>query len=186
MLRLWLVLALGLLAVPAAAESWRLDPETSVSVDVGWQGGTVEVKFPRIDGTIDFDERRPETARARITVSSRDAATGMGVVDALVRGRDYLDAQQYPEMIFELDRLARTSPQTADVFGRLTLRGHTEPVAFKARVLRYGPAPDAPERFEAGFDIEGVVDRTEFGSTAGLPEVPAALGVRIRLMMSST
>lgn len=184
MLRLAVFLALCLPALAAAA-TWRLDPETRVAVDVGWQGTVVEVRFTRISGTIEFDERRPEAARARITVSTRDVDSGAGVVDALVRSRDYLDAERYPTIVFDLDRLTPTSKETADVLGRITLRGVTRPAAFKARVFRYGPAEDAPERFEAGFDIEGVIDRTEFGSTGGLPEVPPELNIRIRLVMTS-
>ena len=74
-------------------------------------------------------------------------------------------------MTFRLDRLTPTSKQTAEVAGRLTLRGVTRPIAFEARVIRFGPAADDPDRFEAGFDLAGAIDRTAFGSTGGLPEV---------------
>ncbi len=180
-------LAFGLLLLPGLAwgATWRLDPDTRVAVDVPWQGGTVEVRFPTLSGDIDFDAAQPETAKARITVSTTDVETGVGVVNALVRGAGYLDAAAYPEMTFELDRLAQTSRSDADVFGRITLRGVTRPVTFKAKVIRYGPDPEAPDRFDAGFDLTGSIDRTEFGSTGGLPEAGAVLRVRIRLLMSS-
>lgn len=180
-------LALALLSPPSLAlgATWQLEPETSVSVDVAWRGGSVEVRFPNLKGTIEFDERRPETARARISVATADAVTGVGVVDALVRSRDYLDADRYPTIVFELDRLAQTSASTADILGRITLRGVTRPVTFKAKVFRFGPAADAPERFEAGFDLTATIDRTKFGSTGGLPDVSAMLPVGIRLVMTS-
>ncbi len=179
--RCLLLLAVCLPSAVLAAP-WRLEPETRVSVDVTWQGSVIEVRFPRLSGRIDFDEVRPETAKARITAYSADATTGVGVVDALVRGSDYLDTAAHPTIVFDLDRLTRTSSQTADVEGRLTLRGVTRPVRFAARVTRYEEAADG---FVAGFDIEGVVDRTQFGSTGGLPDVPAELGVRIHLAMRS-
>ncbi len=179
-LMLWLLPALGW------AAEWRLDPATRVVVDVTWQGGVVEVRFPQLSGVIAFDEVRPETARARIVVLTRAAETGVGLVDRLVRSRDYLDADQYPEIVFELDRLDRTSPRTAEISGRITLRGVTRPVTFQARVIRFGPAADGAARFEAGFDLDGAIDRTEFGSTGGLPDVAAVLPVRIRLVMTST
>ena len=69
--------------------------------------------------------------------------------------------------------------------GRITLRGVTRPVGFKAEVFRFGPADDDPDSFEAGFNLTGQIDRTEFGSTGGLPEVGAVLPVRIRLLMRS-
>ena len=167
------------------AVPWVLDPGTRVAVDVSWAGGLVEVQFPRLAGTIDFDERQPQNARARITVSARDATTGIPVADALMRSEGYLATERYPEIVFELDRLEQTSRSTADIFGRMTLRGVTRPVTFKATVVRYGPAADDPARFEAGFDLVGSVDRRDFGSTGGIPDVAAELPVRIRLLMTS-
>ena len=180
-------LALVLALLPAAAEAapWRLDPATSIVVDVPWQGSTVAVRFPAPTGTIEFDPDRPETARATVTVSARRATTGVAIVDALVRSADYLGTETWPEMTFRLDRLTPTSKQTAEVAGRLTLRGVTRPVAFDARVIRFGPAAGDPGRFEAGFDLAGSIDRTAFGSTGGLPEVAAVLPIRIRLLMHS-
>jgi len=182
-----LVLALALLVLPglAAAAPWRLDPGTTVAVDVRWRDSTVEVRFPTVTGSIDFDADRPERARATISVATRDATTGVAPVDALVRSPGYLAADRFPTIDFRLDRLTRTSKSTAEIVGRITLRGVTRPIGFFAEVFRYGPAEDDPSRFEAGFNLTGSIDRTAFGSTAGLPEVAAVLPVRIRLLMSS-
>lgn len=173
------------LASPASASPWRLDQASRVTVDVPWRGSEVEVRFSGVEGQVDFDENEPEAARGRISVAAGSAETGVGVVNALVRGEGYLDAVRYPTISFELDRLTRLSSAAARVDGRLTLRGVTRPVTFDARVIRYGPAGDDPDRFEAGFDISGTIDRTAFGSTGGLPDVPAGLDLRIRLLMSS-
>jgi polyisoprenoid-binding protein YceI len=180
-----LALLLALMPTLALAAAWRLDPETRIAVDVAWQGATVELRFPRLRGSIEFDETRPEAARARITVSAADVQTGLAPVDALVRSRAYLDTARHPEITFELDQLEQTSRSTATILGRITLRGVTRPVRFEATVFRYGPAPDDPDRFEAGFDLTGTIDRTEFGSTGGLPDVAAVVPVRIRLVMVS-
>jgi polyisoprenoid-binding protein YceI len=184
MLRLAIFL-FWLLPATAWAVPWVLDTGTRVAVDVSWAGGLVEVRFPRLAGTIDFDERQPQNAQARITVSARNATTGIPVADALMRSEGYLATDRFPEIEFELDRLVQTSRSTADIFGRMTLRGVTRPVAFKATVVRYGPAADDPARFEAGFDLEGSIDRRDFGSTGGIPDVSAELPIRIRLLMTS-
>jgi len=180
-----LALLLALLPAAAVAAPWRLDPETTVSIDVPWEGATVTVRFLAPTGTIEFDPERPEATRATVRVSTLTATTGVGLVDALVRSPDYLGAERWPEIVFMLDRLTPTSKQTADIVGRITLRGVTGPMRFSARVVRYGPAQDDPDRFEAGFDLSGQIDRTEFGSTGGLPEVAPVLPVRIRLLMHS-
>ena len=150
-----LILALVLASGPGWAAPWRLDPATSVSVDVAWEGAPVVVRFPSLSGEVDFDADHPERAEATITVVTGDATTGVAVVDALVRSRDYLAADQYPQITFRLERLVQTSKQTADIHGRITLRGVTRPITFQATVFRYGPAPDDPDRFEAGFALEG-------------------------------
>jgi polyisoprenoid-binding protein YceI len=180
-----LLLVLALLPLPATAAAWKLDPSTSVVTEVVWEGRTVEVRFPTLSGAIDFDRDHPERARASISVAAGDATTGVAVVDSLIRSRDYLAAAQFPTITFRLDKLTQTSKSTAEVAGRMTLRGVTRPVTFHARVFAYGPARDEPGRFEAGFDLSGAVDRTDFGSTGGLPEVAAILPVRIRLLMTS-
>lgn len=182
-----LLLALALLSLPGtlAAATWRLAPETTVAVDVTWQGSRVEVRFPALSGEIVFDERRPETAAARITVLAASAETGLAPVNALARSEGYLAADRFPTITFVLDRLVQTSRSTADIFGRITFRGVTRPIAFRATVFRYGPAAEDPARFEAGFTLEGEIDRTAFGSTGGLPQVAAVLPIRIRLLMVS-
>lgn len=180
-----LLVILALAPLPAAAAPWKLDPATTVTADVGWQGRMFQVRFPSLSGDIDFDERHPERTRASISVAARAATTGVAVVDSLLRSRDYLGADQYPTITFQIDKLVQTSKSTAEVDGRMTLRGVTKPVSFQAKVFAYGPDKDDPDRFEAGFDLSGSVDRTAFGSTGGLPEVAAVMPVHIRLLMTS-
>lgn len=180
-----LILVLALLPAITLAAPWNLDPGTTVTADVAWEGRNVQVRFPSLTGDVDFDEKHPDRTRATISVSSTAATTGVGVVDALVRSPDYLGADQFPTIAFKLDKLTQTSKSTADVAGRITFRGVTEPISFKAQVTRYGPDNDDPSRFEAGFNLTGSIDRTRFGSTGGLPEVGAVLPVRIHLVMSS-
>jgi polyisoprenoid-binding protein YceI len=180
-------LAALLLLLPTLglAAPWRIDPGTKVEVDVAWRGGTVAVSFPDLSGSIDFDADHPERAQAVIVVATTTATTGLAIVDELVRSDGYLQADRYPQMTFRLDRLVQRSRTSADVEGRITLRGVTLPVTYAANVIRYGPAAADPGRFEAGFDLTGSIDRTDFGSTGGIPDVASVLPVRIRLLISS-
>jgi polyisoprenoid-binding protein YceI len=179
--------ALTLVAVLAAgaagAAPWVLLPETEVTVDVPWRGLTVALNFPDVAGNVDFDERRPEATRARITVAATTATTGLVPADRVARSEDFLAAERFPTMSFALDRLVQTSRSTADVHGRITFRGVTRPILFRATVLRYGPGQGG--RFEAGFSLESAIDRTEFGATGAAREIPAVLPIHIRLLMAS-
>lgn len=183
-MRLLLFLLLGLVPALAAAESWRFDPATRVAVDVTWRGAVIELRFPEYSGAIAFDEDTPESAKAHIVVASGAVETGVPPVDAVVKGPDFLGAEAWPEIVFDLDDLVVTSESTAEIGGRLTLRGETRPVSLQATVTQYGPDPQDPARFVAGFDISGVVDRTAFGATGGLPDVEPEIALRIHLAIS--
>ena len=67
----------------------------------------------------------------------------------------------------------------------MTLRGVTRPVALKARVLAFGPTEADPAVMKADFAITGAIDRRDFGSTAGAPELSTVLPLDIRLVMTS-
>ncbi len=184
MLRLlFLIVTLGAGAGHGAA--WSMLPETEVEVDVPWRGLTVVMRFPDVAGTIEFDERRPETAHARIAVATTTVRTGLPPADRLAKSADFLAAEEFPSIGFTLERLEQTSRSTADIFGQIAFRGVTRPIEFKATVFRYGAAEDDPERFEAGFRLEGSIDRTKFGSVGALREVPAVLPIRIDLFIKS-
>lgn len=178
-------LALFLLALPAAAlaDPWKLDPATTVTVMAPWLGGMVPIRFPKLEGAIDFDARAPGKTRGTITADATAATVGVRLVDRLLQGAGYLDGAAYPTITFEIEELRQIDISNASVTGRLTLRGVTRPVTFAAKAFRYGPDPEAPGGFAAGFDITGEVDRTEFGSTGGLPAVSAIVPVAIHLLI---
>lgn len=171
----------------ANAAPWRLNTsESSIQVQVGYLGGKgVTVRFPSFDGPVEFDERRPQNAKATIRVRANKLETGLGFINNMVRSPDYLATKQFPEITFQLDNLKQTSKSTADIAGRITLRGITKKVVFKAVVFRYGPSKSDPNVFEAGFNLTGTIDRRDFGSTAGTPQVAPVLPVKIRLVMTS-
>ncbi len=171
----------------AQAKPWFIDStETRIQVEVGYLGNSsLKIDFPSFAGRIDFDDRHPQNTDALIKVGTRDLQTGIGFMNTLVRSKDYLNTRQYPDITFRLDRLVQTSKSTADIFGQITLLGVTRPVTFKASVFRYGPSERKQGMSEAGFNLTTEIDRTEFGSTAGAPEVATKLPVRIRLLLTS-
>ena len=159
----------------AAAAPWRLDPGPRIAVDVGWQGATVEVRFTRLSRRRSSSTSAGPERRGRASPSRpRRRRPASGVVDALVRSRDYLDAERSPEIVFDLDRLVRTSKETADVVRR---HHHARRDAAGSPSRRGCSATGRPRTRRSasrrGSTSTGEIDRTEFGSTGGLPEVAA-------------
>jgi len=180
-----LLALLLLLPALAAAAPWILDPATSVSAEIDWKDQPIVVRFPGLTGEVDFDAERLEGAHATLTVPAGAATTGNPIVDAMMRSGDFLDAQRHPTITFELDKLAKTSKDTASVTGKVTMRGVTRPVELDARVLAFGPVGGDPKRIKADFAITGTLDRAAFGSTAGGSDVSTMLPLDIRLVMTS-
>ena len=182
MFRAWLLLLL-IGSAPAGAASWELLPDTRIEVLVPWRGLNVRLLFPGYAGIVDFDQAHPESATARIDVRAESMRTGLPPADRMARSEQFLAVDRYPVIRFDLDRLVLTSRSTADIHGRITLRDVTQPILFKARVFRYGPAESDPSRFAAGFLLDGTIDRTAFGADGAPGEIPAMLPVQIRLDM---
>jgi len=186
MLRL-LALMLLPLALPGTgiAAVWTLDPATTVAASIEWQGKPIAVRFPGISGDVDFDADNLATAKATLSVPAGKATTGNPIVDTMMHSGDYLDAGGHPTITFDLEKLTKTSKDTADVAGTVTLRGVTRPVRLKAKVLAFGPTKEDPSVQKADFAISGQIDRRDFGSTAGVPDVSAVLPLDIRLVLTA-
>lgn len=178
-------LAIALINTPLTAHAapWVVDRDASqITFKVGYQNGTqLNVVFPDYDATIDFDPRHPENASALIVVHTASVDSRLGPVDSLIRSADYLNSAAFPTITFDLGGLIKTSPSTADLDGEITVRGMTRPIQLKAMVYKFDPFADAPADRVAAFEITGALDRADFGSTAGAPEIATILPIRILL-----
>lgn len=179
-----IIMALAL-ATPAVAD-WQIDrAATRIQVDVGWLNQTVPVIFDEVAGEVAFDPARPERTRAAIAVSTASAETGIGLVNALVRSGEYLDARRHPTITFSLTDLRVTGPSRARIGGEITMLGVTQPAAFEAQLTKLGPSAERPGVEEAGFFLTGEIDRAAFGNTTGIPQVAQILPVKIQLRLRS-
>ncbi|MEO1549309.1 MAG: YceI family protein [Pseudomonadota bacterium] len=178
-----LALCLSLFALPVMAAPWQLVTDrSSIEVDVGWVRNTVlTIRFPQLSGDVVFDETDLSDASANITVPTAPLDTGLGFLNVLVRSSEFLDVGTHPQITFALTSITQTSKSTADIAGDITLLGVTLPITFAADVFRFSRAGDG--RFEAGFDLEGELDRREFGNSTGYPDIAAELPIRIRLFL---
>ena len=168
-------------ALPAFSAPWTVDDSTRIQVDVSYLGRVVKVVFDEVNGAIDFDPKRPEATRADIRVKTKSAETGLGLVNGLVKSRDYLNARNHPEIRFVLQKLKVTGPSSAKFTGEVTLLGVTKPTTLDAKLTKLGPDKNTPA--EAGFLLTGEIDRAAHGNTTGIPQVSQVLPVRIQLSM---
>ena len=113
------------------------------------------------------------TAEARVRDSLADASlhasiktasfdSGDANRDAHVRGADFFDVEQFPEMTFRATGIEGDG-EDYTVTGDLTIRGVTKPVELEVEFT--GVAVDPFGATRAGFSAEAEISRKEFGLT---------------------
>lgn len=97
---------------------------------------------------------------ATIKTSSFDS--GDANRDAHVRGADFFDVENYPEMTFRATSIEGDG-EDYNLTGDLTIRGITKPVELEVEYT--GVAVDPFGATRAGFSAEAEISRKEFGLT---------------------
>ncbi|MCW6511010.1 YceI family protein [Lichenifustis flavocetrariae] len=126
---LCLATALALVAGPAWAASWTVDPAKSKLGFSGTQTGEpFSGSFKTWTATIDFDPAKPEAAHVLVSVDMASAGTGDQQRDEALPGEDWFDVAHAPKATFEATGF---KPKGGDAFeapGKLTLRGISKDV----------------------------------------------------------
>ena len=160
---------------------WKIDPaHTSVEFAVKhmglatvkgygrtFEGLVVGGSAPRLEGTLDvasittFDEQR----------------------DGHLQTPDFFDAERHPQLRLVSTQVGIEGEQLA-VKAELTIKGVTRPVELRGRLTGTGTDPWGGERL--GLDLEGTLDRSEFGLNfnAPLPGGGFVLADEVRIAFS--
>ncbi len=103
-------------------------------------------------------------------------------LNAHLQSPDFFDAERHPEVSFRSTHVAREGVDGIIVAGELTLKGVTGPVDLRGTIA--GPAVGLGDVERIGLELEGTIDRTEFGLTwnAPLPKGGFAVGDQVRLI----
>ena len=167
---LLLLLPLAPLSPRAAPELYEIDPtHTRVVFLVSHVGFSSMIgRFNKVDGRYQLDEDNPETGWAEVTIETGSVDTGDEPLDAILRSGDFFAAREHPQIRFRGDRIERTGERTAKLWGELTLRGITRPIALDVTFNRKGvhPVLGPLGPMVSGFSARTTIDRQQFGMTA--------------------
>ncbi|MGY8958586.1 MAG: YceI family protein [Alphaproteobacteria bacterium] len=118
--------------------------------------------FTKASGSFAFDEAGNELSDLKVVIKTKSVFTGHKKRDAHLRSADFLNAAEFPEMVFVGKLTEKTGEKTGKVHGELTLLGQTRPVTLD---VRWNKAADHPiyKRWTIGIDATGILKRSEFG-----------------------
>jgi polyisoprenoid-binding protein YceI len=173
-------------AAPAApqppAGQYVMDPtHTSVVFRVSHMGFShYTARFSRVDGKLQFDPQQPAAMRVEANIDPTSLelnAPPPGFLQQLM-GKGWFEAAQFPQITFRSTKVERVGEHAAQVTGDLTLHGVTRPVVLEVTYNGgYPPNNFDPGGARIGFSAHGVLKRSAFGISAGIPAPGSSMGV---------
>lgn len=98
-------------------------------------------EFTGLVGGLVFPPRPGRDGQALLLVHTATLTSESDLMLPLVRGGDFMDVEQFPEILFVGHSAHWQGPAQGHVHGELTLRGVTQPVTFEIEVRRLNGQP---------------------------------------------
>ena len=138
-------------------------------------------RFRRVDAQLHFDPRNLAATRLTATVDAHSIETDYPDpkydFNAELQGEQWLNAAKFPEIAFRTTQVEDLGNYALRVHGELTLRGVTRPIVLDATYNGgYRGHPMDPHA-RVGFSAHGVLRRSDFGISGGIPAVGTNVGV---------
>jgi len=138
-------------------------------------------RFRHVEGRLRFDPHNVTATQLTATVDAHSIETDYPDpgydFNAELQGEPWLNAAKYPEITFRTTQVEDLGNNALRVHGELTLRGVTRPIVLDATYnggyLKHPMDPQA----RVGFSAHGVLRRSDFGITGGIPVAGSNLGV---------
>jgi polyisoprenoid-binding protein YceI len=179
-----------LAASPARAEprSFVLDPEHSgFAIQIAHIGYENLIGlFLQSSGSFRFDEATGQMSDLEVAVKSASFFTGHKERDDHVKGPDFLNARQYPEIAYAGKSMERTGERTAVIHGELTIIGVTKPADVAVTINKlaeypYTPPGKSANPYVMGISARAKFKRSDFGMTYGIDN--GLVGDEVSLIM---
>jgi polyisoprenoid-binding protein YceI len=141
--------------------SYNVDgAHSNVGFEIKHMGiATVRGSFKKFEGTV---EEAGSEIKLSGTVEVASVDTGDAQRDGHLQSPDFFDSAQFPQITF-----TSTGAEAADgkikLNGEITIKGVTKPIELVGEAAENGQDPWGNER--VGFEVEGKVDRRDFGLT---------------------
>lgn len=177
---LFVLAALAVAAMPAAAATYSIDPvHSSVIFKIKHFGASnFYGAFKEVTGTIHYDAENPGASSVELEIAAASVDTRNEQRDNHIKSPDFLNAGEFPKITFKSTGV-EGSADSLQVTGKLTLHGVTKDVTATVEKVGEGKNPRSGANL-IGFETRLTIDRTDFdmGFMAG------PLGEEVDLIIS--
>jgi polyisoprenoid-binding protein YceI len=149
--------------------SWTLDPHhTYVGFSAKHLGvATVRGHFNKVEAEVELDDPEdPTTGRGTVEIDAASVDTGNEQRDGHLRSADFLDVENYPNIVFALKTVTRDGGDYKAT-GDLTIKGITNEVTLDYE--HSGAVLDPFGNKKVGGTLTGIVDRSQWGLKWNVP-----------------
>ncbi|KQS03585.1 polyisoprenoid-binding protein [Sphingomonas sp. Leaf357] len=129
-------------------------------------------------GTLKLDPRNIAGSTLDISVPIASVSTTNVKLDDELRGAQWFDAKQFPDISFVSTRVVRTGARDAAITGNLTFHGVTRPVTLQAHFNGAGVNP-LDKNYTVGFSATTTIRRSDFGVKAYIPLIGDTTQLRV-------
>jgi polyisoprenoid-binding protein YceI len=123
--------------------------------------------FGQFEASMDSNLTDFSDAKITFTADTSSVNTRNAQRDAHLQSSDFFDSAKFPKMTFMSTSLEKKSNEEYNMYGNLTIRDVTRPVSLK--VNYGGTQTDGYGQNKSGFEIEGTINRKDFGLVWNMP-----------------
>jgi polyisoprenoid-binding protein YceI len=126
---------------------------------------TVSGQFNQFSGTVETEGDDFATAKVHFKAAVSSISTNNEQRDAHLRTGDFFDAEKYPDVLFEGERMEKTGNDEYKLYGTMTMRGVSKKLVLDAEFG--GITKDPWGNIRTGFSVTGKINRQDYGMSFG-------------------
>jgi polyisoprenoid-binding protein YceI len=130
------ILALGVLALPAAAEEWKLDPgHSKLKFAIDAKMISAEGIFRTFTIKDDINDQALEKSTFEMTVDVASLDTNSTQRDNHLKSDAFFDVAKYPTALIAVKSIRKVGEGSYEGDGEITLHGVTKPIKLPVKIL---------------------------------------------------
>jgi polyisoprenoid-binding protein YceI len=152
----------------AAAEEYTIDPaHTFATFEIRHLGiSTQRGRFNNTTGKVALDAEAGN-GNVDIVIDARSIDTGNEAMEKLLRGKDFFNVEQFPQIVYKAQRVVFANGQPERIEGELTLLGITKPLSLSVASYACTRKPFLVQ-LRCGMDAHTEFKRSDFGMVSYL------------------
>ncbi len=142
--------------------SWKIDPSHSqITFSVRHMMiSNVHGRFESFTGLVDFNEQNPAASSVSVEIAADSINTRDAQRDGHLKSPDFLNAADFPALLFKSSRVEKLDDSHGKIYGDLTIRGVSRPVVLDVEYAGMSKSPWGTT--SAGFSASTKLSRKEW------------------------